>query len=209
MKVDLVWATPGGDELIAKMARVSNTNPADAARPASKLIGYLIRHAHWSPFEMVNVCLELNCSRDISRQILRHRSFSFQEFSQRYAVVPNDPSVREARLQHPTNRQASVITEDSLVLSAFDTAQRHVWETAYAAYTSALENGVAKEQARALLPEGLSPSKMYMNGTLRSWMHFYKVRTDMSAQKEVRDIAHAAGAIIHPLFPHSWEALTA
>lgn len=208
MRVNMIWSTPDGDQLLAYMARVSNPKNQDNAATAPKLIGYLIRNAHWSPFEMVNACMEIECSRDISRQILRHRSFSFQEFSQRYATVQNAPIIREPRLQHPTNRQASTETADEELLCWFAEAQNQVWDTAIAKYLDAIEKGIAKEQARALLPEGMAPTRMYMNGTLRSWIHFHKVRTDLSAQKEVREVAHAAGAALSKVFPSTWKALT-
>lgn len=207
--VEKVWATADGDELIAYMARVSN--PANQDNPDSeKLIRYLIKHGHYSPFEMVNLTVEINTSRDIGRQILRHRSFTFQEFSQRYADVTalSDEMIeRECRTQDVKNKQASQISQDALLKSGWDHAQRNVWQRALLSYRQALESGIAKEQARALLPEGLTPTRMYMNGTLRSWVHFLKARLYIGAQKEIRDIAAAVEEIIKVEFPQSYNAV--
>lgn len=189
--VKIQWATPDIDEQIIYMARISN--PANQTNPEiTKLLNYCQREGHVSPFEMANVCLQIDTTRDIARQILRHRSFSFQEFSQRYAdvgLLDEEPSLRECRLQDSKNRQNSLACDDEAMRVAWDQSQERVWEVAYSAYKSALHRGVAKEQARALLPEGLTPSRLYMNGTLRSWIFYLKQRLDPSTQKEHRQVA--------------------
>ena len=206
-QVKLVWATPGGDWNIAYMARVSN--PDNQANPEyAKLIGYLMKHKHWSPFEMVNACMEIETTRDIARQILRHRSFSFQEFSQRYAVA-NGYEFSEARLQDIKNRQNSLPVEDREMQKFWDELQREVLITAKRCYETALQVGIAKEIARKVLPEGITTSKMYMNGTLRSWLHFISVRTDPSTQKEHRIVAEQCKAILQEQFPKVMEAFEA
>jgi len=190
-------------ELIAYCARVSNPSNQLNTGSSDKLIKYLIKHQHWSPLEMVSACLEIETTRDIARQILRHRSFSFQEFSQRYADPTKDLSfvTREARLQDTKNRQNSIET-DNLALQAFwETRQQRVIDECKAAYEWAIANGIAKEQARAVLPEGLTASRMYVNGTLRSWIHFIQVRSDVSTQKEHRLIALECAKIIAEIFP--------
>jgi len=206
--VKLVWATPEGDSLLARMARVSNPENQDNPDSA-RLISYLIRNKHWSPFEMVSACLEINTTRDIGRQILRHRSFSFQEFSQRYADVTALPEAgfRECRLQDPVNRQNSLLNEDMDRDVWWRSAQHHVLQNAQAFYELALQQGVAKEQARALLPEGLTPSRMYMAGTLRSWLHYIGLRTEDGTQKEHRVIAEQARQILVGSFPAAFKAL--
>jgi len=197
-KVNLVWVTPDAERLIAYMARVSN--PANQDNPNSeKLLQYLIREKHWSPFEMVNVCMEIETTRDIARQILRHRSFSFQEFSQRYAVA-NDYALSEARLQDDKNRQNSLPTEDRELQRWWDEMQRTLIAQVRGVYGAALNNGIAKEVARKLLPEGLTMSRMYMNGTLRSWMHYVDIRCDAATQKEHRDVADKCKAILKTEF---------
>lgn len=190
-------------ELIAYCARVSNPSNQLNTGSSDKLIKYLIKHQHWSPLEMVSACLEIETTRDIARQILRHRSFSFQEFSQRYADPTKDLSfvTREARLQDTKNRQNSIET-DNLALQAFWKAwQQRVIDESKAAYEWAIANGIAKEQARAVLPEGLTTSRMYVNGTLRSWIHFIQVRSDVATQKEHRLIAIECAKIIAEIFP--------
>lgn len=188
--VKLVWVTPDADRLIAEMARVSN--PANQANESiSGLLNYMMRNGHVSPFEMASACVEINTTRDIGRQILRHRSFSFQEFSQRYAsteALPEAP-LRDCRIQDPKNRQSSLATLDVALADQWERQQEHVRDQAQAAYHWALNAGIAKEQARALLPEGLTASRMYMNGTLRSWVHYLKSRLDPSTQAEHRWIA--------------------
>lgn len=198
-KVSLVWATPDAERLIAYMARVSN--PANQDNPNSeKLLQYLIREKHWSPFEMVNVCMEIETTRDIARQMLRHRSFSFQEFSQRYAVA-NDYALSEVRLQDDKNRQNSLPTEDRELQRWWDEMQRSLIAQVKGVYGAALNNGIAKEVARKLLPEGLTMSRMYMNGTLRSWMHYVDIRCDEATQKEHRDVADKCKAVLQQQFP--------
>jgi len=198
-KVSLVWATPDAERLIAYMARVSN--PANQDNPNSeKLLQYLIREKHWSPFEMVNVCMEIETTRDIARQMLRHRSFSFQEFSQRYAVA-NDYALSEVRLQDDKNRQNSLPTEDRELQRWWDEVQRTLVAQVRSVYGAALNNGIAKEVARKLLPEGLTMSRMYMNGTLRSWMHYVDIRCDVATQKEHRDVADKCKAVLAKEFP--------
>jgi thymidylate synthase (FAD) len=178
-------------EMIAFCARVSNPNNQQNSSTADKLIQYLIKHKHWSPFEMANACIEINTTRDIARQILRHRSFSFQEFSQRYADPTRDLGFeyREARLQDNKNRQNSIETVDSELHDIWLEKQQAVIRAAKDAYAFAIMHGIAKEQARAVLPEGLTTSRMYVNGTIRSWIHYIEVRTDLSTQKEHRIIA--------------------
>jgi len=190
-------------ELIAYCARVSNPSNQLNTDTSEKLIRYLVKHQHWSPLEMVSACLEITTTRDIARQILRHRSFSFQEFSQRYADPTKDLNfvLREARLQDPKNRQNSVAT-DNLALSAWwETRQQRVIEEARNAYEWAIANGIAKEQARAVLPEGLIESRLYMNGTLRSWIHFIELRSANGTQKEHQEVAVACAEVIAKIFP--------
>lgn len=190
-------------ELVAFCARVSNPSNQFNTDTSEKLIKYLIKHQHWSPLEMVSACLEIETTRDIARQILRHRSFSFQEFSQRYADPTKDLSfvLREARLQDTKNRQNSVET-DNLALQAFwETQQQRVLEVAKSAYEWAIQNGIAKEQARAVLPEGLTVSRLYMNGTLRSWIHFIELRSANGTQKEHQEVARACAKVIAEVFP--------
>jgi len=198
-KVKLVWATPQGEELVAYMARVSNPENQDNKETAPKLLKYLANNKHWSPFEMVNVCMEIETTRDIARQILRHRSFSFQEFSQRYAVA-NDYALSDVRLQDDKNRQNSLPTEDRELQRWWDEMQRTLIAQVRGVYGAALNNGIAKEVARKLLPEGLTMSRMYMNGTLRSWMHYVDIRCDAATQKEHRDVADKCKAILKTEF---------
>ena len=175
-------------ELVAYTARVSNPDNQDNAETADKLLKYLIKHKHWSPFEMVNICLEIKTTRDIARQILRHRSFSFQEFSQRYAVA-QDFTLREARMQDYKNRQNSIENADMDLQKTWERKQQGVIDEAKLAYQWALDKGIAKEQARAVLPEGNTMSTLYVNGTLRSWIHYIELRKDASTQKEHRVVA--------------------
>ena len=204
MKVELVWATPDLEEKVAYCARVSNPNNQRNYETAPKLLKYLMKHKHWSPFEMANVCMEIETTRDIARQILRHRSFSFQEFSQRYAEV-SEFETRECRLQDNKNRQNSLTTDDLETQEWWWAAQNRVKSEAEFMYQAALNRGIAKEQARALLPEGMAVSRMYMNGTLRSWLHYIEVRTDPSTQKEHRDVAEACKSVIATLCPSIME----
>jgi len=203
--VSLVHSTKDGDELIAYMARVSN--PANQNnKDSSKLIKYLIKHKHWSPFEMVNMCVEINTTRSISSQILRHRSFSFQEFSQRYANVEELelPSPPDLRLQDPKNRQNSIDSDDIDKLNWQATIQLH-YSKCYRLYKNLLEEGIAKECAREVLPMG-APTRLYMNGTLRSWIHYVDLRTANGTQKEHQDIAEACQQLIKIQFPLTYEA---
>lgn len=190
-------------ELIAFCARVSNPSNQFNTETSEKLIKYLIKNAHWSPLEMVSACIEIETTRDIARQILRHRSFSFQEFSQRYADPTKDLSfvLREARLQDPKNRQNSVENTNLAIAAWWEERQKRVIEEAKNAYAWAIENGIAKEQARAVLPEGLTASRMYVNGTLRSWIHFIEVRSGNGTQKEHMEIAQACAKVIAEIFP--------
>jgi thymidylate synthase (FAD) len=190
-------------ELIAYCARVSNPSNQLNSETSEKLIRYLVRHAHWSPLEMVSACVEITTTRDIARQILRHRSFSFQEFSQRYADPTKDLKfvTREARLQDPKNRQNSVEVEDQLLQNDWYRAQQRVIYAAQREYEWAIANGIAKEQARAVLPEGLIESRLYMNGTLRSWIHFIELRSGNGTQKEHQLIALACAKVIAAIFP--------
>ena len=197
-------------ELIAFCARVSNPSNQFNTETSEKLITYLIKHQHWSPLEMVSACLEIETTRDIARQILRHRSFSFQEFSQRYADPTKDLSfvLREARLQDTKNRQNSIKTDDKELARFWEEKQQAVIKASNEAYTWAVTNGIAKEQARAVLPEGLTTSRMYMNGTLRSWIHFIQVRSDVSTQLEHREIALECAKIIAEIFPMAENLVT-
>ena len=190
-------------ELIAFCARVSNPSNQFNMETADKLIRYLIKHKHWSPLEMVSACLEIETTRDIARQILRHRSFSFQEFSQRYADPTKDLDfvLREARLQDTKNRQNSIETSDELLQLLWKDRQLEVWNAAEKAYRWAVDNGIAKEVARSVLPEGLTLSRLYVNGTLRSWIHYIDVRSSVETQKEHREIAVECAKVIHKLFP--------
>jgi len=188
-------------EMIAYCARVSNPTNQNNHTTTENLLKYLIKHNHWSPFEMVSICLEINTTRDIARQILRHRSFSFQEFSQRYAEVNDSFVTKEARLQDHKNRQNSIPISDSELEEAWEKKQLELANHSQEIYTWALEKGIAKEQARAVLPEGMTPSRMYMNGTLRSWIHYIQLRTGVETQKEHRDIAFACTEAIKPIFP--------
>jgi len=190
-------------ELIAYCARVSNPSNQLNTDTSEKLIKYLIKHQHWSPLEMVSACLEITTTRDIARQILRHRSFSFQEFSQRYADPTKDLSfvTRDARLQDTKNRQNSVETDDVLLQNEWFRAQQRVIYAAQREYEWAIANGIAKEQARAVLPEGLTVSRLYMNGTLRSWIHFIELRSANGTQKEHQEVAIACAKVIAEIFP--------
>ena len=190
-------------EVVAYCARVSNPDNQINAETSEKLLKYLIREKHWSPFEMVSVCMEIETTRDIARQILRHRSFSFQEFSQRYAN-PDDSlgwENREARLQDTKNRQNSIEVEDNSLQQKWLSQQDLVRLASIKAYNWALERGVAKEQARAVLPEGLMQSRIYMNGTLRSWIHYIELRSSNGTQKEHRMIARACADEVVKIFP--------
>ena len=216
MKVKLVsYSTPteeflnegidNAQELVAFCARVSNPSNQINTETSEKLIKYLIKNAHWSPLEMVSACLEIETTRDIARQILRHRSFSFQEFSQRYANPVKDLEfvTREARLQDLKNRQNSIENEDEEISNIWIEKQENIISEAKKTYNWAIENGIAKEQARAVLPEGNTVSRMYMNGTLRSWVHYIELRSGNGTQKEHMEIALACAKVIAKIFPMS------
>lgn len=207
-KVKLVWATPKGEELLGYMARVSNPD-AKPNDPASRLIRYLIKHQHWSPFEMVDMCVEISTTRDIGRQLLRHRSFFFQEFSQRYADVTTLPSAeyRPARMQDPNNRQNSIPTDDRYTHKWWEEMQRGVESVTHQVYERALARGLAKEVARAVLPEGLTATRMYMKGSLRSWIHFCQLRMGNGTQRETQEIAERCYALLDKQYPSVAEAL--
>ena len=214
MKVKLVsYSTPteeflnegidNAQELVAFCARVSNPSNQLNTETSEKLIKYLIKNAHWSPLEMVSACLEIETTRDIARQILRHRSFSFQEFSQRYANPVKDLEfvTREARLQDLKNRQNSIENDDEEISNIWIEKQEHLINEARETYNWAIENGIAKEQARAVLPECNTVSRMYMNGTLRSWIHYIELRSGNGTQKEHMEIAIACADVINKIFP--------
>ena len=190
-------------ELIAYCARVSNPSNQLNTETSEKLIRYLVRHQHWSPLEMVSACMEITTTRDIARQILRHRSFSFQEFSQRYADPTKDLEfvTRSGRLQDPQNRQNSIEHDDHLLENEWYRAQQRVIYAAQREYEWAIKNGIAKEQARAVLPEGLIQSRLYMNGTLRSWIHFIELRSANGTQLEHQAVAIACAQAITEIFP--------
>jgi thymidylate synthase (FAD) len=190
-------------ELIAYCARVSNPSNQLNTETSEKLINYLVKHAHWSPLEMVSACVEIETTRDIARQILRHRSFAFQEFSQRYADPTKDLSfvLREARLQDTKNRQNSVETDNEELKERWNLMQQRVIDEAKYVYKWAIDNGIAKEQARAVLPEGNTVSRVYMNGTLRSWIHFIELRSANGTQKEHQLVAVACAQAISAIFP--------
>jgi len=216
MQVKLVSYTKSDDnenkslqDLIAYCARVSNPSNQNNNDTNDKLINYLIRNKHWSPFEMVNICIEIETTRDIIRQILRHRSFSFQEFSQRYAVADLGFEYKEARLQDTKNRQNSIEIEENgdfkneSLKNEWLEKQQNISKFVQETYDWALLNGIAKEQARAVLPEGITLSKIYMNGTLRSWIHYIELRSGNGTQKEHRDVAIACANAIDTIFPIS------
>ena len=190
-------------ELIAYCARVSNPTNQLNTESSAKLISYLIKHQHWSPLEMVSACLEIETTRDIARQMLRHRSFSFQEFSQRYADPTKELSfvLRDARLQDEKNRQNSIETDNLALMAWWEERQKRVIEEAKNAYEWAITHGIAKEQARAVLPEGLTLSRLYMNGTLRSWIHYIQLRSANGTQKEHIEIAKACAQVITEILP--------
>jgi thymidylate synthase (FAD) len=214
MNVKLVsYSQPSGEfrqlgiedaqELIAYCARVSNPAGQLNTETSEKLIRYLVKHKHWSPLEMVSACIEIETTRDIARQILRHRSFSFQEFSQRYADPTKDLDfvLREARLQDTKNRQNSIEVDDPALSAWWDAKQKFIIETVKQTYAEAIERGIAKEQARAILPEGNTVSRLYMNGTLRSWIHFIELRSANGTQLEHQEVAVACAKVIAEIFP--------
>jgi thymidylate synthase (FAD) len=195
-------------DLVAYCARVSNPSNQANTKTTPKLLDYLIKYKHWSPFEMASICIEVETTRDIARQFLRHRSFSFQEFSQRYADIrdlDNSVVIRKARLQDPKNRQASVITDNTSLHIAWEQHQRNVWNSAMQAYEWAIENGIAKEQARSVLPEGNTISRLYVNGTVRSWIHYVELRSANGTQKEHADLAVEIARGISDIYPKVME----
>jgi thymidylate synthase (FAD) len=196
-------------ELVAYCARVSNPANQNNTETSEKLIRYLIKHKHWSPLEMVSACLEIETTRDIARQILRHRSFSFQEFSQRYADPTKDLSfvTREARLQDTKNRQNSITTDDQQLQDDWGIMQQRIIDANQQAYEWAINKGIAKEQARAVLSEGLTVSRLYMQGTLRSWLHYIELRSGPETQKEHREVAQACANALESIFPMVTEFL--
>jgi thymidylate synthase (FAD) len=208
MTTKLIWITPDAEKLLGYIARVSNPQNQDNEN-VEGLLRYMVKHQHWSPFEMASAVFEIETTRDIARQILRHRSFSFQEFSQRYADVSLLPAaqLRECRLQDTKNRQNSLTTDDQSKHDLWGQLQAKVSDVALAAYRQALEMGVAKEQARAVLPEGLTPSRLYMSGTLRSWMHYCHLRTQPETQKEHRVIAQSISDELALQVPAVWSAM--
>jgi thymidylate synthase (FAD) len=189
------------EDLVAFCARVSNPSNQNNKTTNSKLIHYLIDNNHWSPLEMVSICLEIETTRDIARQILRHRSFSFQEFSQRYAVADLGFQNKEARIQDKKNRQNSVEIDDESLQREWDDKQNAINNNCLETYKWALENGIAKEQARSVLPEGTTITKLYMSGTLRSWVHYIQLRSGNGTQKEHKELAIACAQSIEPIFP--------
>jgi len=190
-------------DLVAFCARVSNPSNQMNTETSEKLLRYLSKHKHWSPFEMVSVCMEIETTRDIARQFLRHRSFSFQEFSQRYADPTEDLDfiIREARLQDPNNRQNSTETDNEYIHERWEQEQMKVIHYAQKAYDWAIKNGIAKEQARAVLPEGNTVSRLYANGTLRSWIHYIELRSANGTQKEHIELAREIACAIHAIYP--------
>ena len=207
MKASIVWQTPDGEKYLAYMARVSNPK-ATLNDPFKRLIQFLIRKKHWSPFSMVNVCVEVECSRDVSRQVLRHKSFDFQEFSGRYAAYEEgllEP--REARLQDKENRQNSLPSNNKKLNNWWRYAQEEIIDHVMDVYNEALKRGIAKEVARAILPEGLTPTKMHINGTLRSWIHYFDVRCGDDTQKEHRELAQAIRDLVFEQYPSVKDAL--
>ena len=190
-------------DLIAYCARVSNPNNQNNKETSEKLVKYLAKHKHWSPFEMVSACLEIETTRDIARQLLRHRSFSFQEFSQRYADPTQDLDfvTRDARLQDIKNRQNSIHTEDARLYEKWNMKQREVINKATEVYKWAIDQGIAKEQARAVLPEGNTVSRLYVNGTIRSWIHYIELRSANGTQLEHMELAQEIAKVITKVFP--------
>ena len=212
MNVKLISYTQGADgknllEQVAFAARVSNPANQNNTETSEKLVRYLIKNQHWSPLEMVNVCLEIDTTRDIARQILRHRSFSFQEFSQRYADASQlEYELKECRLQDTKNRQNSIEIvsqneDDAFLIWEWERRQKELIEMSHWHYNWAIGAGIAKEQARAVLPEGMTGSRLYMNGTLRSWVHYIQLRSANGTQKEHQDVALACADAIEPIFP--------
>jgi thymidylate synthase (FAD) len=214
MNVELISYSQSADgknllDQVAYAARVSNPANQNNDATSEKLVRYLIKNEHWSPLEMVSVCLEISTTRDIARQILRHRSFSFQEFSQRYADASQlGYEIRDVRLQDTKNRQNSIETEDQILAKWWKEKQELLIAQTQEIYTLALQRGIAKEQARSVLPEGMTKSRMYMNGTLRSWVHYIQLRSGNGTQKEHREVAIACAKALEPVFPMIMEFIT-
>ena len=216
MSVSLIsYSTPTNTDFgttlldnVAYCARVSNPSNQNNTATSEKLVRYLIKNDHWSPLEMVSVCLEIQTTRDIARQILRHRSFSFQEFSQRYAIADIGVDIREARLQDKKNRQNSIETNDDKLQEEWNKKQQSIIDQTTETYKWAIDNGIAKEQARAVLPEGNTISRLYMNGTMRSWIHYIQLRSGNGTQKEHQQVAIACAKAIEPIFPMINEFIT-
>ena len=195
-------------DLIAFTARVSNPANQANTKTTAKLLDYLIKHKHWSPFEMASACIEIETTRDIARQLIRHRSFSFQEFSQRYANINDlndDFVIREARLQDEKNRQNSIETSDTALEAWWDAQQKFIIEQVKRIYNEAIERGIAKEQARAILPEGNTVSRLYVNGTIRSWIHYIELRSANGTQKEHMELAREVAKAIGQIYPKALE----
>lgn len=203
--ITLVHSTPNGDDLVAYMARVSNPDNQNNTETSARLIKYLIKHKHWSPFEMVNMCVEINTTRSIAAQILRHRSFSFQEFSQRYAEVTAKPDALVVRRQDSKNRQSSIDDVDPYTCQDFQIKAQQVYDMSYGLYNEMLEAGIAKECAREVLPLS-APTKLYMNGTLRSWLHYCDLRCANGTQLEHKIIADQCKELVLQCFPKVYEA---
>ena len=216
MSVSLIsYSTPTNTDFgttlldnVAYCARVSNPSNQNNTATSEKLVRYLIKNDHWSPLEMVSVCLEIQTTRDIARQILRHRSFSFQEFSQRYAIADIGVDIREARLQDKKNRQNSIETDDDKLQEEWNKKQQSIIDQTTETYKWAIDNGIAKEQARAVLPEGNTISRLYMNGTMRSWIHYIQLRSGNGTQKEHQQVALECAKAIEPIFPMINEFIT-
>lgn len=206
--VELNWITPNAEQVVVDDARISN--PGHGGEAPGRLLGYLIRNQHWSPFEMVNMSVKVTTTRDIGRQLLRHWTIRPQEFSQRYAdirLIAESAVLRECRLQHPTNRQSSLPCDDEKTNLWWEETQREVWEFAVKQYGRALDRGIAKEVARVLMPEGMTPTVMKFNGNLRSWIHFYQLRSGHGTQSEATQIALQIGDLMREHFPNVVEAL--
>lgn len=206
--VELNWITPNAEQVVVDDARISN--PGHEGEAPGRLLGYLIRNQHWSPFEMVNMSVKVTTTRDIGRQLLRHWTIRPQEFSQRYAdirLIAESAVLRECRLQHPTNRQSSLPCDDVKTNLWWEETQREVWEFAVKQYGRALDRGIAKEVARVLMPEGMTPTVMKFNGNLRSWIHFYQLRSGHGTQLEATQIAMQIGDLMREHFPNVMEAL--
>ena len=195
----LVWVTPDAEQMIVDIARVSTNKPK--GEPGDRLLKFLVDNKHWSPFEMADMCVEVTTTRDISHQIIRHRSFFFQEFSQRYSEVQDEPVFTKARTQHPTNRQLSQDTENQMLVGLWDYTQNFTSGVAKAMYKLALSEGIAKEVARKILPEGMTPTRLYMKGSVRSWIHYVEGRTYKGTQLEHRLVAESVKEIFKQQFP--------